>query len=188
MLLDVGGWGVSECSGRPIFAFCIKENRICAITRRHAEPNINILLTRNLPFESDVRQWSHPLMIPLHCLWAKSNNRTHCQFECDVTWFRFCFDFVCLYARCGCFSIVCLRFHTMADWDSMGLVITQTRDRAYQTLGRAFSFLLNPQKLGRVFQRLGRMFWNKCSVEYFDQRAHLGVFDNLVCKKQSSYI
>ena len=30
-------------------------------------------------------------MIPLHCLWAKSNNRTHGQFECDVTWFCFCF-------------------------------------------------------------------------------------------------
>ena len=47
---------------------------------------------------------------------------------------------------------------TMADWDSMGRVITQTRVRAFQTLGRAFqttgrafSFLLNPQKLGRVF-------------------------------------
>ena len=34
------------------------------------EPNIEILLTRNLPFASDVRQLSHPLIIPLHCLWA----------------------------------------------------------------------------------------------------------------------
>ena len=33
-------------------------------------------------------------MIPLHCLWAKLNNRTHGQFECDMTWFCFCFDFV----------------------------------------------------------------------------------------------
>ena len=33
-------------------------------------------------------------MIPLHCLWAKSNNRTRGQFKCDVTWFCFCFDFV----------------------------------------------------------------------------------------------
>ena len=26
-------------------------------------------------------------MMPLHSLWAKSNNRTHGQFECDVTCF-----------------------------------------------------------------------------------------------------
>ena len=31
-----------------------------------AEPNIDILLTRNLPFDTDVRQGGHPLMIPLH--------------------------------------------------------------------------------------------------------------------------
>ena len=54
---------------------------------------------------------------------------------------------------------------TVADWDSMGLVITkacgrafQTLDRAFQTLGQAFTFLLNSQKLGRVFQKLGRVF------------------------------
>ena len=58
------GWRVSECSGRPIFVFFIKENWICAMTRHHAEPNINILLTRNLPFDSDIRQWSHAIMIP----------------------------------------------------------------------------------------------------------------------------
>ena len=68
---------------------------------------------------------------------------------------------------------------TVADWDSMGGVITQTRDRAFESLGRAFSILLNPQKLGRVFrklswafQRLGRIFRNKCSAECFDQRTH----------------
>ena len=33
-------------------------------------------------------------MITLHCLWAKSNNRMRGQFECDVTWFCFCFKFV----------------------------------------------------------------------------------------------
>ena len=96
MLLNVRGWGdgVSECSRPPIFTFFIKENLIFALTRHHAEPNINILLTRNLPFGSGVTQWSYPLMIPMHCLWAKSNNRTHGQFDCDVTWFCFCFDFV----------------------------------------------------------------------------------------------
>ena len=56
MLSDVGEWEVSGCSGRPIFIFFTKENWICVMTRLHAEPNINILLTRNLPFESDVRQ------------------------------------------------------------------------------------------------------------------------------------
>ena len=103
ILSDVEGWGVSECSGRPIFIFYfIKENWICAMTRHHAAPNINILLTRSLPFESDVRQWSHLLMIPLNFLWAKWNNTTRGQF-----------DFVRLYARCGCCSIVCLRFQVV---------------------------------------------------------------------------
>ena len=44
---------------------------------------------------------------------------------------------------------------TVADWDSMGRVTTQTRgrafqtlNRAFQTLGGAFTFLLSPQKLG----------------------------------------
>ena len=43
-------------------------------------------------------------MIPLHCLWAKSNNRTRDQFEYDLTWF--CFELVCPHAQCGCWSIV----------------------------------------------------------------------------------
>ena len=58
------------------------------------ELKINILLTRYLLFDSDIRQWSHPLMIPMHCLWAKSNTKTRGQFECDLTWFCFCFVFV----------------------------------------------------------------------------------------------
>ena len=82
-------WGsvVSDCSGRLVFIFFVRENWILAMTRHHA---YNILLTRNLHFDPDVRQWSHPLMILLHCLWAKSNYRTRGQFECDVTlfWFR----------------------------------------------------------------------------------------------------
>ena len=83
----------------------IKENWMCTITRRHGN---NILLARNLPFDSGVRQWSHPLMMPLHCLWAKSNNRTRDQFECDMTFLLLLFllDFVHSHARCGCCSIV----------------------------------------------------------------------------------
>ena len=52
VLSDVGGWGVSECSGCSIFIFFIKENWIWAMTRHHAN---NILLTRSLLFDSDVR-------------------------------------------------------------------------------------------------------------------------------------
>ena len=47
------GWGVSKCSGSPIFMFFIKENWICPMIRQHAN---NILLARNLPFDSDLRQ------------------------------------------------------------------------------------------------------------------------------------
>ena len=50
------GVGSSECYGRPIFIFFIKENWICAMNRHYAESNINILLTRNLPVEPDVIQ------------------------------------------------------------------------------------------------------------------------------------
>ena len=82
-------------------------------TRHHAEPNSNIILARNFPFESDVRQWSHPWMIQLHCLWAKWKNRTLGQFECDLTWFHFCFDFVPSHTRCGFPSIVCLCFQVV---------------------------------------------------------------------------
>ena len=54
------------------------------MTRHLDEPNINILLTRNLPFDSDVRKESHPLMIPFYAY-----NRTRAQFECDVLGFVF---------------------------------------------------------------------------------------------------
>ena len=113
MTSTLRGWGVNKCSGRPIFFFFIKENWICAMTRHHTEPNINILLTTNLGSDSDVRHRSHALMIPLHCLWTESNNRTCCPFECDVNWFYFCFDFVLSRAQCGCCFIVCLRFQVV---------------------------------------------------------------------------
>ena len=102
------GVGGNEYSGHRIFVTFIIENWICAMIRHHAEPN-SILLKRNLLIDSGVREWSHHLMILLHCLCAKSNNRTCDQFECDVTWFCFCFDFIRSHARCGCYSIVCWR-------------------------------------------------------------------------------
>ena len=58
------------------------------MTRDHVETN-NISLIGNLYFDSNVRQWSYPLMIPMHCLWAKSINRTRGQFEYDVVGFVF---------------------------------------------------------------------------------------------------
>ena len=51
-------------------------------------------------------QWSHSLVIPLYFLWAKSNNRTRSQFECNVNWFCFCFDFICSHAWRGCWFLV----------------------------------------------------------------------------------
>ena len=84
------GSGVSKCSGRPIFIFFfIKENWICAMNRHHTEPNNNI--DNKSSFWLDVRQWSHPLMIPLHCLWANSSNSMRGQFECNVLVFLFWF-------------------------------------------------------------------------------------------------
>ena len=56
MLSNVWEWGVNECSTCSTFIFFIKENWICSMTRLLAESNINILLTRNLPTDSGVRQ------------------------------------------------------------------------------------------------------------------------------------
>ena len=80
----------------------IKGNWICAMTLHHADSNINIIWTRNLPIDSGVRQWSYRLMKPLHCLWAKSNNRARVQFEFYGIWFCFCFDFVRSQVRYSC--------------------------------------------------------------------------------------
>ena len=82
--------------------FFIKENWIWAMTKDHVN---NILLARNLPFDSDVRRWSHPLMTSLHCLWAKSSHKTRSQFECDMALFLFWF--------CSFTCTVRLRFHSL---------------------------------------------------------------------------
>ena len=68
MLFDIGGGGgiASVLDIQSLFFF-VKENWICAMNRHHAESN-NILLTRNLSIDSGVRQQSHPIMMPLHCL------------------------------------------------------------------------------------------------------------------------
>ena len=113
MLSDTGGGELTSILDVQSCFSIIKENWICTMTRYHAN---NILSARNLPFASDVRQRSHTLMIPLLCLWAKSNNRKRGHFEYDAALFifLFLFDFVhSSHARWGCCSIVCLRFQAM---------------------------------------------------------------------------
>ena len=53
VMVGLGGGGRAKGLERPIFIIFIKDNWIYAMTRHHAN---NILLTRNLPFDSDVRQ------------------------------------------------------------------------------------------------------------------------------------
>ena len=107
MLSDVGEWGVNECSRRPVFIFIIKKIGF------GPWPDIMLIIyywQEIFLFDSDLRPWSHPLIIPLHCLWAKSSNRMHGQFECDMTLFLFWLcSFICA-ARCDFCGIVCLRF------------------------------------------------------------------------------
>ena len=62
MTFNLRGWVIASVLDIQFF-FLIKENWVCAMTRHHAVPSINILMTRCLPFESDVRWWSHSLMI-----------------------------------------------------------------------------------------------------------------------------
>ena len=61
VLLDVGEWEVSECSGRPIFIFLWKKTGFAPwldiILRQKS------ILIRNLPFDSDIKKWSHPLIL-----------------------------------------------------------------------------------------------------------------------------
>ena len=110
--------------------FIIKRNWFCVMTRHDAGSNLNMLLTRNLPNDPGDRQWSHPLMILLHCLWAKSNNKTHGQFECDMTWFCFYFD-CCLFT-----CTVQLLFHSSLEVMKWGLIkIGCQRSREWKNVG-----------------------------------------------------
>ena len=103
MLSDVGEWGLASVLEAQSFFF-IKQSWICAMTRHHAN---NILLAKNLPFDSDVRQWSHPLMILLHCCGLNTNN----QFECELTLLLFC---CCCCCCCFC-SISFIHMHGVVD-------------------------------------------------------------------------
>ena len=64
------------------------------MTRHHNEQKINVLLTRNLCFEYDVRQWSHPLMIS-YCTACGINRTIEREVNLNATcllllliWFR----------------------------------------------------------------------------------------------------
>ena len=109
MLSDVRSGGLVSILEVQFLFFFIKENWIFVMTKHHDESKSNMLLTRNLPIDSDVRKRIHSLMISLHYLKAKSNDRMRVQFERGMTWFCFCFYFVRSHARCGCCSIVCWR-------------------------------------------------------------------------------
>ena len=83
--MGLRGWSVLEVQS---LLFLLKQIRF--------GPWLDIMLMiyywqQNLPFDSDIRQWSHPLMIPLRCLWAKTTHRKRGQFKCDVTLFLFWF-------------------------------------------------------------------------------------------------
>ena len=102
-----GEWGCggSEFFGRPILIFYIKKNWIALWPDMLSRILIYywqeiLLLTLGKPWEPNW-QWSHSLMIPLHCLSTKSNNKTRGQFECGMTWFCLCFDFIGSHAREG---------------------------------------------------------------------------------------
>ena len=112
MLPDVEGWGLACVLDVQSLSFLLMKIGFAPWPDIMMSQTLCII-DKNLPFDSDVRQRSHTWIIPLHCLWAKSNNRTRGQFECDVNWFCFCFDFVRSQARCDCCFIVYLRFQVV---------------------------------------------------------------------------
>ena len=74
----------------------------------------------------------------------------------------------------------------LADWGSMGRVVTQTRGRAFQTLGRAFDFLLRLQKLRRVLESSAERLKGSTVCFKTSTRPSVSlkrVYENLVCKK-----
>ena len=93
MLSDLVGGGLASVLEVHLF---MKGDWICAIRRYHTKTNVDVILTWNLPFGSDVTQWSYPLVILLHCLWA-------------VTWLGFVF----LFCICSFACVVQLLFHRL---------------------------------------------------------------------------
>ena len=104
------------------------KKKICVMIRHHAEPNINIFMTRCLPFDSDLRQFSHPFMKPLHCLWGKSDNRT----------WRENFNMTCLVLFLFWFRsfVYCLTFEERRDREIKSLKLVRPRSRECKNFGR----------------------------------------------------
>ena len=75
----------------------------------------NTILAGSLPFDSDIRQWTHPLMIPF--IICGLNWIIERVVILNMMWlylFLFLFGFVhSPHAQCRCFSIVCLRFQVI---------------------------------------------------------------------------
>ena len=107
MLLDVRGWDLASVQDVLSLFFLLKKIEFAPW------PDIMLIIYYWLEIFL-LTLTSDSEAIPLHCLWAKLNNRTRGQFEYDVTLvFLFLLDFVHSHARCGCCSIVCLRFQVM---------------------------------------------------------------------------
>ena len=82
----------------------------------------------------------------MHCLWVKSSNRTHGQFECDETWLCFNFDFVRSHALCDLCSIVC--------WRGEGsFKIRCPRSRGWENFGRRWTGGWKSWKLDNFYGR-----------------------------------
>ena len=85
MLLDVGGWGFSECSGRPIFVFLLKKIGFV--------PWPDIVLSEIL-----INYWQEIFLLTLtsdseaiHCIVCGINWTTKCVVSLNVTWRGFVF-------------------------------------------------------------------------------------------------
>ena len=127
-------------------------------------------------FDSDIWQWSHPLMIPLHCLWAKSSNRPRGQFDCDMTLFLlFLFDVVHSHAPCGCCSIDCSKIRMKCTLDNLKITVLRLKINlafCYNTKSRLiWSFKLS-RTVTKLFKQYDWVIWLisadilKCKFRY----------------------
>ena len=109
-LSDVGGWRASKCSGRPIFIFLLKKTEFApwrSIMQIIYYWQEIFLLTLTSDSEA-IPSW-------YHCIFCVRNRTIERVVNLNATWlgFVFCFDFVPSHARCGCCSIVSLRFQVV---------------------------------------------------------------------------
>ena len=107
-------WDVIGCSGWGLASVLDVQSLFFLLKKIGFAPWSDIILSQTLIyywqeiFLLTLTSDSKAILMPLHCLWAKSNSRTR-----DMAWFCFCFDFVRSDVRCGCYSIVSLRFQVV---------------------------------------------------------------------------